>query len=333
MADKIIKILSENDKEPQLRALAEDYSAITFWDKRGSDNNNYEFNIVVPAEYVQALTDKIQTALGSEKGWHILTLKLESIIPRQDDQQDVGGNENAKKLVSGEITREALYETIEQGAKFHTDFIALVVLSTIVAAIGIINDNLAVVIAAMVIAPLLGPNLALSFGVTLGDRGMVAKALQTNAIGFGLTLILSISIGLLIPAHSYVDNIEYLTRIEAGFSAVIVALASGVAAVLSLTSGISSAMVGVMVAVAMMPPAVVFGLTLGSGQLEASYGAALLLGVNIICVNLAAQFVFAFKGIRPRTWYQRKKSEQSIRFSVMFWTLLLLVLMALIFMS
>ena len=99
MADKIIKILSENDKEPQLRALAEDYSAITFWDKRGSDNNNYEFNIVVPAEYVQALTDKIQTALGSEKGWHILTLKLESIIPRQDDQQDVGGNENAKKLL------------------------------------------------------------------------------------------------------------------------------------------------------------------------------------------------------------------------------------------
>ncbi len=332
MSQRIIKVLGSKGKEKDLTAQAQDNGAIRYWSSGTEKGKNYEFNILINADKVQALTDKLQTLLNKEQDWHIITYPLESIIPRQEEKTEEDDEpKNAGKLVSGVITREALYEQIRNGCKLNQDFLILVTLSTIVAAIGIVNDNLAIVIAAMVIAPLLGPNLALSFGVTLGDKTMILDALKTNAVGFGLTLLFSILIGITVPLENYAQNIEYLTRIDVGYSAIILALASGIAAVLSLTSGVSSAMVGVMVAVAMMPPAVVLGLNLGAGQWGASYGSFLLLAVNIICVNLSAKFVFSFKGIRPRTWFQRKKSRQSLRLSISLWISLLLILCVLIF--
>lgn len=331
MSQKIIKILGPEEKEADFRNYAEEHSAIKSWSNGSNKNGNYEFNILVSAERVQTITDKLQTLLGSENNWHILTLDLVSLIPRQEEKEDAESHNNAKKLVGGVVTREALYDTIKTGAEVNADFIILIILSTLVATIGIMNDNLAIVVAAMVIAPLLGPNLALSFGVTLGDKDMIWEALKANSIGFGLTLLLSIIIGFIMPSDIYVQNTEYLSRTNVEFSAIFLALASGIAAVLSLTSGISSSMVGVMVAVAMMPPAVVFGLTFGSGQLEASYGAALLLAVNIICINLSAKIMFSFKGVRPRTWYQRKKSMQSLKLSIAVWMTLLVILSILIF--
>lgn len=331
MSQRIIKILGPKSKEKDFKALAEEHDAIRIWASGTGKNGDCEFNILVNANKVQDLTDKLQTLLSKEKDWHILTQSLDSIIPKQEEPDENDTPKNASKLVSGTITREALYEKIKEGSKINQDFIILVALSTIAAAIGIINDNIAIVIAAMVIAPLLGPNLALSFGVTLGDKDMIADAFKANSIGFGLTLLLSILIGMAIPFEYYAGNTEYLSRIDVGYSAIILALASGIAAVLSLTSGVSSAMVGVMVAVAMMPPAVVLGLNIGAGQWGASYGAFLLLAVNIICVNLSAKLVFSVKGIRPRTWYKRKKSKQSLQLSFVLWVSLLVILCVLIF--
>ena len=323
MSKHIIKIIGTKAKQDDVIKYAEQCSAMRYW-KDGQD----EFNVLIGSENVQSLTDKLQTLLSSEEGWHIITLPVESVIPKPQEEDD-----NAQKSVSETITREALYERIKRGAKLDTDFLILTVLSTIVAAIGIINDNVAIVIAAMVIAPLLGPNLALSFSVTLGDKALMAQALKTNAAGLSLTLLMAILFGLSVPNDFYIENIEYMTRVEVGLSAIVLALASGSAAVLSLTSGISSAMVGVMVAVAMMPPAVVLGLSMGAGSWTEAYHAGLLLAVNIICVNLSAKVIMSFKGIRPRTWYQRKKTNQSVRLSIIVWAILLTILSVLIYLG
>ena len=103
------------------------------------------------------------------------------------------------------------------------------------------------------------------------------------------------------------------------------------AAVLSLVAGLSSALVGVMVAVALMPPAVAAGIMLGAGNPEGALGAAMLLGVNIVCVNLAAQTVFVAKGIRPRTWWEQKASATSLRINFAMWLALLMALVAAIY--
>jgi uncharacterized membrane protein len=65
---------------------------------------------------------------------------------------------------------------------------------------------------------------------------------------------------------------------------------------------------------------------LASGQNALAAGAALLLAVNIVCVNLSATLVFLFKGIRPRTWIEKRKAQQSVAWAALFWTAVLLML-------
>jgi len=176
----------------------------------------------------------------------------------------------------------------------------------------------------MVIAPLLGPNLALAFAATLGDRYLMRDSLFTNLIGVVMALFLSLSIGWVWPAVH--PGVEMLARTHVGFDGVALALASGAAAALSLTSGIASALVGVMVAVALLPPTATLGMMLASGQNALAAGAALLLAVNIVCVNLSATLVFLFKGIRPRTWIEKRQAQQSVAWAALFWTAVLLML-------
>jgi len=202
-------------------------------------------------------------------------------------------------------------------------------LSTIVAAIGLIENNVAVVIGAMVIAPLLGPNLALALGTSLGDTPLIWKALQSSFTGLIVAVVLSYGIGVVSPLP--LDSPELLARTNVGLDSVALALASGAAAVLSMTTGLPSVLVGVMVAVALLPPAATLGLMLADQQLVQAIGAGLLLAVNIVCVNLAAKLVFLIRGVRPRTWWEKEKARRATVAYIVFWALSLIILLIAVF--
>lgn len=190
-----------------------------------------------------------------------------------------------------------------------------------VAAIGLVEENVAVVIGAMVIAPLLGPNIAFALGVALGDRLLMVRALGTNAAGVAVTLATSAVIGLAWPVR--LTSGELLARTDVGFDGMAPALASGAAAALSLTTGIAAPLVGVMVAVALLPPPAAMGLAAGAGEWTLAYGAALLLAVNVVCVNLAAQVAFVVRGVTPRTWFEKRAARQAVLINGALWLLLL----------
>jgi uncharacterized hydrophobic protein (TIGR00341 family) len=204
-----------------------------------------------------------------------------------------------------------------------------VVLSAIVAAIGLIEDNVAVVVGAMVIAPLLGPNIALAFATSLGDRELFWRSLKTDAAGLALALVVSLIIGFIWPVN--LESRELMARTDVDLDSVALALASGAAAVLSLATGLSSALVGVMVAVALLPPTATLGMMLGSGQDEFAIGAALLLAVNIVCVILSAKVVFLIKGVKPRTWLEKLKARQSQTLYFVIWIVMLGILVGAIY--
>jgi uncharacterized membrane protein len=94
-----------------------------------------------------------------------------------------------------------------------------------------------------------------------------------------------------------------------------------------LTTGLSSTLVGVMVAVALLPPTATMGMLLGAGRVELAVGAMLLLAVNVVCVIVAAKIVFMTKGVRPRTWYERQKARQSSLIYGGFWVAVFVVLL------
>jgi uncharacterized hydrophobic protein (TIGR00341 family) len=162
----------------------------------------------------------------------------------------------------------------------------------------------------------------------LGDRELAGQALLSIFIGLLLAIGLSLILGLAWPPS--LENHELMMRTSVGLDSVALALASGAAAVMSLTSGVSSVLVGVMVAVALLPPAATMGLMLAIGDMELAQGAGLLLAVNIVSVNLSAKLVFLLKGVRPRSWLEQKKAKQSMWLYLVFWFVTLLVLVFLI---
>jgi len=181
----------------------------------------------------------------------------------------------------------------------------------------------------MLIAPLLGPNVAMAFGSTLGDWELVSRGAVANAAGIALSIICAAGVGLLLPVDSAGAGLVTQTRL--GYESIILALASGAAGALSLTTRVPSTLVGVMVAVALLPPAVAFGYMLGIGELTMTAGAASLLAANIVCINLSAQLVFLSNGIKPRTWIELRAAKQSTKISLAIACGLLVALIAIVY--
>jgi uncharacterized hydrophobic protein (TIGR00341 family) len=125
--------------------------------------------------------------------------------------------------------------------------------------------------------------------------------------------------------------VEISSRTSIGYADIFLALASGAAGVLAFTTGASTAVIGVMVAVALLPPLTVFGLLLGAGQYNLAAGAFLLFITNIICINLAGIATFLFQGVSPRTWYAADKARKATRKSLVLWIITLILLAVIIF--
>ncbi len=327
-------ILPEKEDLERLRELLEGHPFIEIWEDEISEDKTV-FKILVRAEESEEILDLLEKRFSKSEHFRIMLIPVEASIPRPDkakeeeSEEEKENNKNNKKI--GRISREELYADIDGQANITSVYIVMVMLSSIVASVGILKDNVAIIIGAMVIAPLLGPNIALALGTTLGDTDLIVRALKTNLAGIGATLVMSIAIGMLL----YVDTSigELASRTEVGLGDIAIALAAGVAGTLSFTRGLPGTLIGVMVAVALLPPTVTVGMLLGSNNMALLPGAVQLVFVNIICINLAAVTTFFLKGVRPRTWWESKKAEKATRIAIILWSVLLIILAATILIS
>jgi len=121
----------------------------------------------------------------------------------------------------------------------------------------------AVVIGAMVIAPMLGPNIGFALGAALDDWRLIKRAVAAGIVGIALAFIATAIVGYAVTLN--LDTNELLARTQVGLDAAL-ALAAGAAAALAVTTRSSSSLVGVMVAAALLPPTCAVGLFLGAGR-------------------------------------------------------------------
>ena len=321
---KIIEVIADKSYTDSIKNIAEQNKALDFWVVSGEDETRKVVRILVKPEQRQSILDALHGMLLASPSARVVVVPVEAALPREEEQKE----ENEIKPTL-ETTREELYNSIGKNARLNQTYLLLILLSTVVVAIGLLEDNVAVVIGAMVIAPLLGPNLALALGTALGDTDLMWKAFKTGLAGMSLALGLSILIGMFWPLN--VESNELLARTHVGLDSAVLAMASGAAAVLSLTSGLPSVLVGVMVAVALLPPTATMGLMLGAGQTDLAYGAAFLLAVNIVAVNLSAKLGFLIQGIKPRTWLEKEKAHQSMVSYILIWVITLAILLFVVY--
>jgi uncharacterized hydrophobic protein (TIGR00341 family) len=317
---KLIQVFCRTGYVDTIEAIAHHFAALHFSKEAAATEERAACRIVARPENQQQLIDQLQGALSSDEDWRIVVVPVEATIPALEEAEQ-------RKHSVEQATREELYAEINRETRLDSTFLQLVVLSTIVAAIGLIESNVALIIAGMLIAPLLGPNVAMAFGGVLGDRELVLRAMIANAAGVMLSITCAAIVGFLFPVS---NGIELMAQTRLGYEKVVLALASGAAGALSYMTKLASTLVGVMVSVALLPPAAALGYMVSAGQFRRAAGAAVLLVVNIVCVNLSAQLVFLSRGITPRRWIERRAAKQSVAISLAIACALLAALIAVI---
>lgn len=331
MALRIIEMVLTRHDGAELLELLKDQKLLEHRQIRLADGDVL-VRILLEAGQSEAVLDLLEERfvgkIGNE-GNRVVIMPVEATLPRSELEPRATPEQALSVQKSPErISREELYEDIKNGASCSRVYLMMVVLSTIVAIVGMHQNSATVIIGAMVIAPHLGPNVALALATALGDLPLARHALITNLNGIAVTAVLSVIIGALMNVDPTLSEVALRTNV--GFGDIALALASGCAGAMAFTTGVSTTLIGVMVAVALLPPLVAFGLLLGGWHPGLAMGALALFLVNLICVNLSGVVTFLVQGIHPATWWEKDQAEKAIYTAIRLWAVLLLILIGLI---
>lgn len=336
MSLRLIEVFLPEEHQARVETLLTEQSLVASWYEPRFQDQLW-VRLLVEANEVEAIVDQLAEHFDKVAGFRLLLLEVEASVPsptEDDTPPTTSLKENLETDLdprSARLNREEIFDRVASSAELSWMQLAMVLLSSTIAAIGILRDNQAVVIGAMVIAPLLQPNMALAVATILGKRRFALQTIQTGSVGILLALLLAIAVGYLAPVS--LESSEIASRIRTSWADGVLALASGIAGAIALTTEERSSIVGVMVSVALLPPLVVLGLLIGAGYWSEALGAALLTTTNLICLNLAAVTTFWLQDLRPRQPQAVPQAEQTTRTAYGIWFLLLMGLVSVVVMT
>lgn len=206
-------------------------------------------------------------------------------------------------------------------------FMVLIAASAIIATAGLLVESFAVVVGSMVIAPLVGPVMTAAVGAATGDRKMVVNSvwLQVAGLGLAVAAAAAFSLGLrasgFVPGGLDVAGLESVAvRVAPGLLSVAVAIAAGAASAFGLATKGPTALIGVMIAAALIPAAAAVGVAAAWVEPRVAVGAFLLLVLSTILINVGAYAVLFWLGYRPEGRWLRRPSASTRRRLVVFGT-------------
>lgn len=193
-----------------------------------------------------------------------------------------------------------LRASLLEDAQLTLNFLVLLMSSCLIATFGLIVDSGPVIIGAMIIAPLMLPLRGFAFAAIEGDRELLRISSLSIAIGTILGIMLSYLAGLVLGIPEYGD--EVLARTQPNLIDLMIALAAGaISGYAKVRPELGDALPGTAIAVALMPPLCVVGLSLSQGQWEDSGGAFLLYFTNLLGITLACTIVYVMAGYTRST--------------------------------
>jgi uncharacterized hydrophobic protein (TIGR00271 family) len=184
-----------------------------------------------------------------------------------------------------------LVQQLEQNAQWNIDFIMMMVLSTSLASLGLLADSTAVVIGAMLVAPLMGPLVAAGHSLVQANLNLFRKSIGVTGMGLGIGFAASLLFGIL--NLGFEPTLEIEARGTPDLLDLIIGLFSGMTAAYATgRSNVMTTLAGVAIAAALVPPLAVIGIALTHGKPIISGNAAILLITNIVTIILGAAIVF-----------------------------------------
>ncbi len=187
-----------------------------------------------------------------------------------------------------------------QTARRLTNFFTLLLLATVIATYGVLSNSTATVIGAMLVAPLMGPMMATTSAVVMGSVSRALRAFALTVVGIVAVIIFSYLLSWIVPEFtiSFTSNGEITSRITPGLLALFTALGAGAAGAFIISRAeIADALGGVAIAISLVPPLCVVGISLRCGQMSAAKGSFLLFVTNFLAILFAGGVVFVVLGL------------------------------------
>jgi uncharacterized hydrophobic protein (TIGR00271 family) len=256
----------------------------------------------------QVLFGNIPVRVASECPVPVVIVKRYRGLPRLWLRRSWNAIYEALPTLSQEQKIEVLRE-VHSGARPDVDFFVMIGLSALIATFGLLQNSTAVIIGAMLVAPLFSPIVAISLAIAQGNIRMLRLGIESAVKGLALAIGLATLLTLIIPVRTITPEIS--ARITPSLLDLAVALVSGMAGAYAVArKDVATALPGVAIAAALVPPLGVVGIGLANGDLKVAGGGSLLFLINLIAIALAGAITFLMLGFQPGT---RRSKELSLR--------------------
>lgn len=314
---RLIELIAPAETIINAQEMVAQSDVIGTWKDDISDGRS-QLRVLLDVDNTEEISDTLRAKFGDAPGFRLMLFNVEATLPLPQEKEE---DELIKEEAAGRISRDELYTDVTNASQFTWVYISMLVLSTFVAAAGLIYNDIVAIIGAMVIAPLMGPNVALALAVTLADDKLGLRSLKTNMSGLGIVFAISFLIGLFGSFDP--GGKQFLSHTAVTFGDLFVSIAAGAAGVLAYTVGVPGTIIGVAVALALLPALVSFGLLLGAGYTQLAVGSLILTITNLISINLSGVVTFLIQGVHPRNWWEEKKARHATRIALTLWIILL----------
>lgn len=291
-------LVPEGTRAHVLESLDEQEVDYALFEEVGRGDFEAMVQFPVPPSGVETILDRLGEA-GIREDAYTIVLPTETVV----SQRLAALSERFPGL---RISREELTARAEELAPANSTFFAFLILSTVIATTGLLLDSAATIIGAMVVAPLMGPAISASVGAVLDDKPMTTRGVRLQIEGLVAAVLTAAILGwllqrtILIPPDLDIFSLPQIAeRTSPNFLSLFLALGSGLAGAISIMRGSGSTLVGVAIAVALIPPAATAGLGIAFSVPEAAIAAGVLVAVNLLAINLSALILFYAAGFRP----------------------------------
>jgi uncharacterized hydrophobic protein (TIGR00341 family) len=243
--------------------------------------------------------------------------------------------EKAAKKSTPPNPLERLVESTDRYTRIEKDALTMALFATMIALAGLFLDNVAVVIGAMLLSPVLGPINAFAVNANLGRIKKLAKSQASVLLLLASIIIVAALITLAISQFVTLseNTTQIAIRTHATLVDILIALILGLAAGLALLVGFSEILVGVAIAVAIVPPAAVSGIGLALFNLDLFLGAFVLTLIYLLGLQLGSTLILRIRGVLPRRYYQRSEARKRSAYSILVLVLLLVLLTLIVVLS
>lgn len=319
---EIVVVANQSEKvEELLKKMELLYTSSTI---KIGDEKCAIYSTIIPDPLVDKVIDEISKGIDLRiKENAISVYNVEGSVSTYLDRL----KEKATKASPPPNPLERLVSSTERYTRLSKDVLIMACFAALVALAGLFLDNVAIVIGAMLLSPLLGPINAFAVNANLGRIEKLLRSQFSTLIL--LASVIAVSTFITFIASTFIQmpiTPQIAIRGDTSLIDIGIALILGFAGGLALITAIPEILVGVAVAVALVPPATVTGIGLALMSTSLFVGALVLTFVNLLGLQLGCTLMLRIRGVSPRRYYQKAVARLHTTYSILILTLLLIIL-------